>query len=174
MVAQWYVIQTQFKQELAAVDNLRRQGFEVFFPRYIKKHKKGELILALFSGYVFVCFDVEACRWQSIHSTIGVSRILGYGADTRVPAPCRDNVIPGLRELCDEQGIVDMARAFPVESQAYEQGEAVKILSGMFEGTTATYWNHSARGAHVILSLLNRPVRVILRNEEITKVPPVR
>ncbi len=127
------------------------------------------MLLPLFPGYLFTRFDPTQCRWQSIHSTVGVRRILGYGADTSVPAPCRDNVIPGLRELCDEQGIVDMSKAYPSENQAYVQGEAVKILTGMFKDQMATYWNHSTSGTMVILSLLNRPVRVILRNEEIIR-----
>ncbi len=131
-------------------------------------------LLPLFSGYVFVRFDPGLCRWQSIHSTVGVSRILGYGADTKVPAPVRDNVIPGLQSMCDCNGIVDMQRAFPAPDPSYAQGDAVQILNGMFKNQMATYCNHSKSGHMIILSLLNRPVRVILRNEEITKVPPVR
>lgn len=168
--AKWYVIQTQLKQEMTAKVNLTRQGFEVFLPQYIKKGKKADLILPLFSGYLFCQFDPTACRWQSIHSTIGVSRILGYDAGTTVPMHVRDNIIPGLQAFCDPiTQIVDMQRAYPMCSASYSQGEAVKILKGMFEGQTATYWNSTKNGAMIILSLLNRPVRVILRNEEITR-----
>jgi len=165
----WYVIQTHMKMEQTAKVNLIKQGFEVFFPQYVKQHKKGELLLPLFSGYLFVRFDVTACRWQSIHSTIGVSRILGYGIDTTVPAPVRDRAVSSLQSFADEAGIIDMQRAFPAPDHSYQQGEAVKIVAGMFAGHDATYWNGSIKGAHVILSLLNRPVRVILRNEEITR-----
>ena len=167
----WYVIQTQFKQELTAKHNLIRQGFEVFFPQYLKQTSKGAILLPLFSGYLFVRMNVAAVRWQSIHSTIGVSRILGYDTGTSVPAPCRDNVIPGLRSFCDAGDIVDMHRAFPSTkpgvSAAFKQGDSVVVLDGMFKDCPATYWNCTKDASIVILSLLNRPVRVILRSEEI-------
>src|ERR1035437_3230784 len=130
---------------MTAKVNLIRQGFEVFFPQYVKKVMgcKGphELILPLFSGYVFCSFDVEACRWQSIHSTIGVSRILGYDENTKVPHHCRDNVIPGLQAFADAEGIIDMAQAFPSPDHSYSQGDAVKIIKGIFANQDATYWN---------------------------------
>ncbi len=167
MVSNWYVVQTHLKNEITAKHNLIKQGYEVFLPLY--KGKK-EQLLPLFSGYLFVRFDPTTCRWQSIHSTIGVSRILGYGEQTTVPAPCRDNVIPGLQAFCDSQGVVDMALAFPSQNpgvRAFMQGDEVEILEGMFKNHKATYWNRSKAGVHVILSLLNRPIRVILRSDEI-------
>lgn len=173
MPTNWYVIQTQFKQESIAQDNLERQGFEVFYPQYIKIIKEKPITLPLFSGYIFVSFDIHNCRWQSIHSTVGVSRILGYSATTNMISPCRDDVIPSLRAFSDSAGVIDMAKAFPAPDRAqacdYKQGEVVKILSGMFENQEATYWNSTKNGAMVILSLLNRPVRVILRHEEIAR-----
>ena len=165
----WYVIQTQFKQELTAQENLERQGFKTFLPQYMKPRKKGVLTLPLFSGYLFVSFNKDACRWQKIHHTIGVSRILGYNEGANSICPVKQGFVEGLQAFCDDGGVIDMEKAFPSAIQAYSQGETVKILKGMFEGQTATYWNCTKNGAMVILSLLNRPVRVILRNEEITR-----
>lgn len=177
LAANWYVVQTHVKQEMVAKLRLIAQGFEVFLPQYKKPGPKGkgELILPLFTGYLFTSFDIAACRWQLIHSTIGVSRILGYNSETNTICPVKHGVIPGFQAFCDANDIVDMAKAFPAscpdegENVQYEQGDAVEILSGMFKGQQATYWNRSKVGTHVILSLLNRSVRVILRNEEITK-----
>lgn len=168
---QWYVVQTQVKKEQEVKFGLIKKGYEVFLPLYKKlgPKGKGELLLPLFSGYLFTQFDQSNNGWQEINRIVGVSRILGYDADSNTIAPCRDNVIPGLQSFCDEGGIVDMKRAFPTQNLAYAQGDVVKILKGMFEGQSATYWNTTKNGAMVILSLLNRPVRVILRNEEITK-----
>lgn len=169
----WYVIQTQYKQELIAKENLVRQGFVVFFPQYVKQTNKGPLLLPLFGGYLFANFDPEMCRWQSIHSTIGVSRILGYQGDSNRLIACRPGVIPGLQSFCDAQDIVDMERAFPSQEpgkgavREFKEGDNVKILNGMFKGQQATYWNTTKDCHVVILSLLNRSIRVILPNNEI-------
>lgn len=167
----WYVVQTHVKKEQEVKFGLLKKGYEVFLPLYKKPgpRGKGELLLPLFSGYLFTTFDQNITGWQEINRIVGVSRLLGYDPETNSVAPCRDKIIPGLQTFCDAQGIVDMQRAFPAKNQAYVQGECVQILKGMFEGQRATYWNSTKNGAMVILSLLNRPVRVILRNEEITR-----
>ena len=33
----WYVVQTQANGEFRAAENLRRQGFDVYLPRYLKR-----------------------------------------------------------------------------------------------------------------------------------------
>lgn len=164
----WYVVQTQVKREQEVKAGLLKKGYEVFLPLYVKRNKKADVTLPLFAGYLFVTFDGSR-QWQEIHRMIGVSRLLGYDAESDTIAPCRDKVIPSLRAFADDDGIVDMQRAFPTQIQAYTQGEHVQILAGMFKDQTATYWNSTKNGAMVILSLLNRPVRVILRNDEITQ-----
>lgn len=165
----WYVIQTQVKMEPTAKENLVRQGFDVFLPQYEKKVKKGLLTLPLFPGYLFTRFDPAVDRWQRIHSTTGVSRILGYNAGANTICPVKPDVVPGLQAFCDpDTGVIDLERAYPKNIERFKEGDKVKILEGIFAGKHGTYWNGSPKGAHIILQLLNRPIRVILRNEEIT------
>ncbi|HEX7881553.1 MAG TPA: transcription termination/antitermination NusG family protein, partial [Afipia sp.] len=33
----WYVVQTQVNAEVKAAANLERQGFSIYFPRYMKR-----------------------------------------------------------------------------------------------------------------------------------------
>lgn len=127
------------------------------------------MILPLFPGYLFTSFDRSTGQWAEINRMIGVSKLLGYDVGANTICAMRDGVVPGLQQFLDDEGLIDMTKAFPAPDQAFLQGDAVKILSGMFEGKTATYWNQTRNGAMLILSLLNRPVRVILRNEEITR-----
>ncbi len=166
----WYVVQTQVKKEQEVKYGLVKKGYEVFLPLHKKRTLKGELLLPLFSRYLFVKFDQHVPGWQEVNRVAGVSHLLGYDPETNSVSPCRDNVIPKLQAFCDSYGIIDMNRAYPTDSKDYSQGEVVEILKGMFEGQQATYWNKTKNGAMVILSLLNRPIRVILKNEEITKI----
>lgn len=167
----WYVVQTQVKKEQEVKYGLIKKGYETFLPLYKKPgpRGKGELLLPLFSGYLFTQFDSHVQGWQEINRIHGVSRLLGYDPETNTIAPCRDKIIPGLQSFADSFGVIDMQQAFPVRKTGYIQGEVVEILKGMFEGQRATYWNSTKNGAMVILSLLNRPVRVILKSEEITR-----
>lgn len=165
----WYVVQTQVKKEQEVKFGLLKKGYEVFLPLHKKPSPKGELLLPLFSRYLFVKFDQRVSGWQEINRIVGVSRLLGYDPETNSVSPCRDNVIPKLQTFCDTHGIIDMNQAYPTTKKGYSQGEVVEILKGMFEGQRATYWNSTKNGAMVILSLLSRPVRVILKNEDITR-----
>ena len=40
----WYVVQTQVNGELKAAQNLVRQGFEVYLPRYLKRRRHARKI----------------------------------------------------------------------------------------------------------------------------------
>ena len=37
--ARWYVVQTQVNGEAKAAENLRRQGYETYLPRYLKRRR---------------------------------------------------------------------------------------------------------------------------------------
>lgn len=167
---QWYVVQTQVKKESEVQEGLLKKGYKVFLPQYKKKAKRGpDLILPLFPGYLFTTFDRDNRQWQEISRIVGVARLLGYDAPTNTVCSVREGFVEALQQHCDERDIIDMNAAYPAPAAGFQQGDAVQILSGMFEGKTATYWNNTKNGAMLILSLLNRPIRVILKNEEITR-----
>ena len=54
----WIIVQTKSNNETKASVNLKRQGYEVFFPRIIKPffsfNKLTNRIKPLFPGYIFV------------------------------------------------------------------------------------------------------------------------
>ena len=37
--ARWYVVQTQANGEAKAAEHLRRQGYEIYLPRYLKRRR---------------------------------------------------------------------------------------------------------------------------------------
>ena len=65
-------------------------GFETYLPRYEKRRRHArrvETVAApLFPRYLFVAIDLASQRWRSIHSTIGVSRLVCNGEDPAVLA----------------------------------------------------------------------------------------
>ena len=42
--ARWYVVQTQVNGEARAAQNLMRQGFEIYLPRYLKRRRHARKI----------------------------------------------------------------------------------------------------------------------------------
>ncbi len=83
--------QTQVNGEAKAAQNLIRQGFEIYLPRYLKRRRHARKIdftaKPLFPRYMFVAIDVATQRWRSIQSTFGVSHLISNGDDpATVPA----------------------------------------------------------------------------------------
>lgn len=155
----WYVAQTQVNAEHRAAQNLVRQGFEVYLPRYLKprRHarKLDHVAAPLFSRYLFVSIDLATQRWRAIHSTFGVSRLVTNGED---PAPVPDGVVTALRAHEDEKGFV----AWRGET-AFRPGDRVRVLAGAFMDSLGLF---EASTDHervaILLDLLGRKVRVVI------------
>jgi transcriptional antiterminator RfaH len=77
----WFVAHTQPHAEVKATAHLARQGFQIYFPRYLKRRRharKIETVAApLFPRYLFVSVDKSVQRWRSIYSTVGVALFYG-------------------------------------------------------------------------------------------------
>src|SRR5437764_15377381 len=103
----WFVAHTHPHAEGKATAHLNRQGFEIYFPRYPKSRRharRTETVAApLFPRYVFVAIDMEAQRWRSVQSTIGVACVVCRGDN---PAEVPNAVIDGLKSEQDAQGFV--------------------------------------------------------------------
>src|SRR5204862_6442445 len=89
--ARWYVVQTQVNGEAKAAQNLLRQGYDIYLPRYLKRRRHARktdfTAKPLFPRYMFVAIDIATQRWRSIQSTFGVSRLVSNGVDpAMVPA----------------------------------------------------------------------------------------
>src|SRR5262245_40791991 len=111
MTQRWYVVHTHTHAEAKAAAHLERQGFSIYLPRYRKRRRHArrvETVTApLFPRYMFVGVDMAAQRWRSIHSTLGVARLVSNGDD---PASVPDYVIEALKRREDAEGFVQLAR----------------------------------------------------------------
>ena len=108
----WYVVQTRPHAENKASEHLRRQEFEVYLPRYLKRRRHARRVdtitVPLFPSYLFVAIEnVATQRWLSIQSTIGVARLVRDGDR---PAPVPQGVIEMLKGREDVNGHIELDR----------------------------------------------------------------
>jgi transcriptional antiterminator RfaH len=155
----WYLAQTQPRAEAKASLNLRRQGFEVYLPRYLKQRRHARRVepvtAPLFPGYVFVAIDINAQRWLSIDSTFGVTRLVRDGDR---PAAVPPAIINALKSREDAKGLIVLD-----QRPRFLPGDKVRVLEGAFRDCYGLYdgMNAGERVA-ILLDLLGRKVRVAL------------
>ena len=157
--ARWYVAQTQVNGEARAAQNLQRQGYEVYLPRYLKRRRHARKVdftaKPLFPRYIFVAIDMATQRWRSIQSTFGVSRLVTNGDD---PAMVPEGVVHALRAREDDKGFIRLD-----SKPAFAPGDKVRVLAGAFMDSAGLF---SGLADHdrvsILLEMLGRKVRVLL------------
>ena len=152
----WYAVYTQSGKEALATMNLRRQGFEVYLPRYSKKRSHARRVewvaSPFFPRYLFVAMDVETARWRAIQSTIGVSHLVCFGdSPLRVPGL----IIDELKAQENEKGHIVFKPAAP-----FVKGDAVRILDGAFSESIGVIEHLDDQGrVTMLLDLMGRQVK---------------
>ena len=154
----WYVVQTQVNAEFKAAENLQRQGFGVYLPRFLKRRRharKTEFAAKpLFPRYLFVAIDITTQRWRAIQSTFGVASLVTNGDE---PAVLPDGIISALRAR-EDKGFIKMRRE-PV----FARGDRVRVLTGAFTDSPALFDGEADHDrVAILLDMLGRKVRVLL------------
>ena len=138
----WYVVQTHFKEELKAVDNLRAQRFFAYCPLLRLKDRS----VPMFSGYVFVKFKMRGGKWRKISNTRGCKRLLGVDAEK--PIPISTEMIMRMKEQEKELGyVVEVEKVFTA-------GMKLKLLSGPLAGKIGTCVKSAGGRVSLLLYLL--------------------
>jgi transcriptional antiterminator RfaH len=155
----WFVAHTHPHAEAKATAHLNRQGFEIYFPRYLKRRRHARRIetvaAPLFPRYLFVAIDLNVQRWRSIYSTIGVSRLVCNGED---PTPVPEGVVETLKQREDTTGFIKLDRRAP-----FRTGDKIRVLEGAFSSCLGLFEGMAERERiAILLDLLGRKVRVIL------------
>jgi transcriptional antiterminator RfaH len=161
----WYVVQTHARAEVKAYAQLVRQGFDVYLPRFLKRRRHARRVeivpVPLFPRYLFVSVDLETQRWRSIHSTVGISRLLCNGD---VPAQVADGVIDELESRHDERGFIRLAA-----KPQFAAGASVRIVEGAFSSCLGIFEGMTDnQRISILLDLLGRKVRVVLDADAVT------
>lgn len=155
----WYVVQTQPNGEAKAALNLWRQGFEVYWPRYLKQRRHARKVdvapKPLFPRYMFVAIDVGTQRWRPVQSTFGVARLVCNGDE---PARVPNGIVDAIRAREDAKGFVTLD-----SKPAFAPGDKVRVVTGAFaesQGLFAGLADHDR--VSILLEMLGRKVRVLL------------
>jgi transcriptional antiterminator RfaH len=155
----WFVAHTHPHAEAKATAHLNRQGFEIYFPRYLKRRRHARRIetvaAPLFPRYLFVAVDLKAQRWRSIYSTVGVARLVCNGDE---PTAVPDGVVEALKTREDANGFIKLEQRPP-----FRTGDKVRVLEGAFTSCLGLFEGMAERQRiAILLDLLGRKVRVVL------------
>lgn len=158
----WHVVQVHPHAESKAQTHLVRQGFATYLPRYLKRRRharRTEIVPApLYPSYLFVTFNPAIHRWRSIHSTVGVARLVCNG---EVPAVIDGSIIDGLKRRENDQGFIQLGRR-----PQFAPGDKVRVREGVFSDCLGLFESMGDRErVAILLELLGRKVRVVLDEE---------
>jgi transcriptional antiterminator RfaH len=159
LLPRWFVAHTHPHAEAKAMAHLNRQGFHIYFPRYLKRRRHARRIetvaAPLFPRYLFVAIDLNMHRWRSICSTVGVSRLVCNGDD---PTPVPEGVVETLRTREDAGGFIKLDCR-----PRFCAGDRVRVLDGAFSSCLGLFEGMAERERiAILLDLLGRKVRVVL------------
>ena len=146
----WYAVHTKPRDELRALENLSRQGFECFLPMLeIEKIIRGRLKVVaepMFKSYLFVESESQNQNFSLIRSTKGVNKLLSFGL---LPCEVPDKVIEALKTLASEQST--HIQTF------FKPGDYIIISNGPLKGLSGVFKEANGdRRAYVLLELLNK------------------
>lgn len=147
----WIVAMTKPNSEMIACDNLRRQGYTFYCPRFLSSSKgKIPTLRPLFPRYIFVQIEQQ---WFSISGTRGISHII-MGRDR--PQVVDATIISTLKSREDQKGIYQLATP-----DKFKAGDKVKATSGPLEGVPLIYEGMTAHDrVRVLATLFGRQVYV--------------
>ncbi len=155
----WFVAHTQPHAEAKATAHLNRQGFEIYFPRYLKRRRHARRVETVarrcFPRYLFVAVDMAAQRWRSIYSTVGIARLVCNGDE---PTAVPDGVVEALKSREDADGFIKLDYR-----PQFRAGDKIRVLDGAFSSCLGLFEGMAERERiTILLDLLGRKVRVVL------------
>jgi transcriptional antiterminator RfaH len=158
----WHVVQVHAHAEAKAQMHLTRQGFGSYLPRYLKRRRHArrvETVAApLYPSYLFVAFNPTIHRWRSIHSTVGVARLVCNG---ETPAAISGAIIERLKSRENAEGFIQLERR-----PQFAAGDQVRVRDGVFADCLGLFESIGDRErVAILLELLGRKVRVLLDEE---------
>ena len=150
----WVAILTKPNQERIACDNLARQNFEYYWPRFLEKRPtKTSLIKSLFPRYLFVLIDKV---WYPLTGTRGVSKVL-LGTDGPLILPSHE--LENMRKREGPDGLIKLAEP----PNRFNNGDKVKASDGPLAGQILIYGGMSAKDrCRVLANILGGQVKVEL------------
>lgn len=126
----WVVGVSKPQRELWGKENIERQGYETYLPRFMEPvSRRGKIstkITCLFPRYIFVRVDGP---WHFLMSTYGMTGVVLAGQQ---PAVVPEAEIEALKAR-EHSGLVELPPPAPVGPQ-FKSGDKAKITQGSFTG----------------------------------------
>ena len=147
----WVAVKTKAQREAWAAENIVRQGFKYYLPLVAPdKPVKGKLPKpqCLFPRYMFV--QTEG-RWRCLLGTYGVLGLVMCG---QKPSVVPDREIATLRSRENAEGLIMLSK--PGEEFRFNNGDKVKVNSGVFSGYSGIYDRDPQNRVFVLLDFLGR------------------
>ena len=124
--AKWLIVQIKPNAYKSAIQNLERQGFEIFLPKMeITQRQKDKFIVKtvyVFPGYMFVYYDPHIINWTKINSTYGVSKVLAFN---NKPSEISSDLILELKTRYDINSNLN-------QKDKLKKGDSIKFYAGPF------------------------------------------
>ncbi len=160
----WFVVNTQIHSEDKAAFHLRRQGFDTYLPRYLKKRSHARKVdwvpAPMFPRYLFVGFDPEQDQWRSIRSTVGVGQFICQGDR---PAAVPVGVVEEIQSRENERGLVTLGLG-----QRFKQGDQIRVTHGPMADHVGIFdCADDQQRVFVLLDLMGRQVKVRVSQETV-------
>ena len=143
----WHLVHTKPRGEVRSLENLERQGFEVFLPMItLQKVRRGKLTSVtepMFSRYLFIRTTTLVQDLSLVRSTLGVIQLVRFGT---VPAKVPNDWVESMR----------LQPA--VHEKLFNAGDKLLIGNGMLKGLDAIYVQPDGETrAMVLINLLSKP-----------------
>lgn len=154
----WFAVQTRPREESRATFNLRRQGFAVFLPEFLKTRRHArrteQVRRPFFPNYLFVQIDMSSMPWRAINSTFGVVSLV-CGRD-HSPTPLPDSVMNALFSRCGADGLMETPLVDDIK-----KGDPVRFVSGPLAPLDAVFeLRNDQDRVTVLLNILGRVTAV--------------
>ena len=163
---QWFVIQTNPKEEEIACMVLKQSGIELYQPwmqKYVFHARKKTLKrYPLFPNYIFVHVAPVQEELHKIRWCRGVRRIL---LDNYQPIPIDEEFIASLRSLEFEgEGIIKKPMDFMPGDVLRVKSGPMKDLYGIFEA-----WGSDEGRVRILVEMVNNRAKVVMHSSLIEK-----
>src|SRR5258707_14950957 len=99
----WSVAMCKSSSENIAAENLKRQDFNFYLPKYLSRVGKETKIKILFPRYIFVQIDLQ---WYAIKNTKGITRLILTNENK--PAKIADKIIDNFKAREDSRGLITL------------------------------------------------------------------
>lgn len=148
----WICVYSAPRREAIAVANVMKEGYEVYFPTYLReiKHarRKSLEVRPLFPRYFFARSADVGLPLQAVRRVSGVISLVGGLYPTRVP----DGIISYLRSAEGDDHHIRFG------SDRFSNGDRIQIMEGPFAGFEGVFMEASdMRRALILITFLGGP-----------------